>query len=170
MDFYDLVGQDCKVSEQLAMKLGFKKIFVINKEVSAAGAGVKASEPFIAFGKDKNQLISLIKAGANAAAITDSYIDKKLMDVMKENSCILCIPMSMVTASYGMERSRNIYKIKKLFEYAEKQRIDVAFVSMAKSEHYLNSYMQLIELAKLVGASDHYARISISATNKRLIE
>jgi hypothetical protein len=171
MDFYDLASEGCDFDDTFAKRLGFKKVFTVNKDIKAVGHGSEANSTVngtIAFGKDKAQLFSLVRHGARFVAITDSYIDKKLMQAIKENKCILCMPMSIITASYGTERSRNTYRMKKLFEHARKMGIEVAFVSMAKTKEFMNSYMQLIELAKLIGADERYARYSISEINKRM--
>lgn len=173
MNFYDIAADSCAIDAALAKRLGFKKIFVINKDVEAVGHGSEnrqITERSIAFGKAKEQLLALVKNGASAIAITDSYIDRKLMDAIKDNGCVLCMPMSTITASYGMERARNIYKMKRLFVEARKRGIDVCFISMAKTPAYLNSYTQLIELAKLIGADERYARYSMSEVTKALVE
>lgn len=171
LDFYDIVSETCAFDEKFADMLGFNKIFTLNKEVKAVGHGYenkKSEENSIAFGKEQGQLISLIKNGARAVAITDSYIDKKIIETIKHEKCILCIPMNTITASYGMERSHNIYKMGKLFSFARKKDIEVAFVSMAKTKAHMNSYMQLIELAKLIGSDDKYARHSLSEVTKSI--
>ena len=173
MNFYDIAADSCTVDGAFEKRLGFKKIFVINRDVAAVGHGDEnrqISEKSIAFGKAKEQLLALVKNGATAVAITDSYIDRKLMEAIKDSKCVLCLPMSTITASYGVERSRNIYRMRKLFADARKRGIDVCFASMAKTPAYLNSYMQLIELAKLVGADERYARYSISEITKSLVE
>ncbi|MFI5412267.1 MAG: hypothetical protein ACHQX1_00035 [Candidatus Micrarchaeales archaeon] len=151
--------------------MGFKKIFTLNKEIKAVGHGYenrKDIENSMAFGKDVNQLISLVKNGATSVAITDAYIDKKLMETIKNEKCILCMPMSIITASYGIQRSHNIYKMGKLFAYARKKGIEVCFASLAGDSSGINSYMQLIELAKLVGSDDKYARYSLSQITKSI--
>ncbi len=169
MECYDLVSETCEFDEQFAKRLGFKKIFAINKDIKAVGHGSESSNvDGIAFGKDKAQLFALVRHGARFIAITDSYIDKKLMHGIKENKTVLCMPMSIITASYGPERARNTYRMKKLFDAARKMGIEVAFVSMAKTKDYMNSYMQLIELARLVGADERYARYSIGEVNKKI--
>ncbi len=171
LDFYDIVSETCTFDENLAKRLGFKKIFTLNKEIRALGHGhenIKDTENSIAFGKDKNQLLSLVKHGVTAVAINDSYIDKKLMETIKNEKCILCMPMSVITASYGIERSRNIYKMGKLFTYARKKGIEICFASIAGGPSGLNSYMQLIELAKLIGADEKYARHSLSEITKSI--
>ena len=124
----------------------------------------------IAFGKEANQLLNLVKHGARAVAITDSYIDKQLMNEIKDRDCVLLMPMSAITASYGLQRAHNIYKMAKLFAYARKMKIEVCFASTAKTPLHLNSYIQLIELAKLVGAEEAYARYSLNKVTKSIVE
>ena len=114
LNFYDIVSETCQFDEQFAKRIGFKKIFVINKDVRAVGNNTKSDDDLdrcIAFGMDKNQLLSLVKRGAPAVSITDFYIDRKLMEAIKENKAILLIPMSAITSLYGIERSRTIYKV-----------------------------------------------------------
>jgi hypothetical protein len=173
VDFYDIVSETCSVDGKLAERLGLKKIFVLNKDVRAVGADNSQNrnvDDGIAFGRDQNQLLNLVKRGAVAVAITDSYVDKKLLNEIKERGCILLMPMTAITASYGLQRSHNIYKMAKLFSAARKMGIDVCFASMAKTPIYMNSYIQLIELAKLVGADDTYARYSLSKVTKSVVE
>jgi K+ transporter len=169
-DFYDLVSETCVFDDAFASRLGFKKVFRLNSDIKAAGHGSENSNVSnqIAFGRQTSQLLPLVRHGARFVAITDSYIDKQLMQSIKDNGCILCMPMSIITASYGPERSRNTYRMKRLFEHARKMGIEVGFVSMAKTKEYMNSYMQLIELAKLIGADERYARYSLGEINKRM--
>ncbi len=172
MQFYDIVSETCQFDDDFMKRLGFKDIFTINKEVMAVGArGIANNDsPTIALGKETGQLLNLVKQGATAVAITDSYIDRKLMEAIKEQGCILCFPMSVITSSYGVERTRNIYKMSKLFAHARKAKVDVTFVSMAKDKTHMNSCMQLIELAKLLGADEAYARKAIADTTRMIVE
>lgn len=172
LNFYDIAGEGCTFDDKLAKRLGFKKIAVVNKDIIAAGAGSEGADDLpdrIAFGKDLGQLLSLIKNGAKAVVITDSYMDKQLMETISNNDCILCMPMNIITASSGMERTKNIYRMAKLLKLAMRKRIKVGFISLAKTPQYLNSYIQLIELAKLIGADEQYARNSISEINKMVV-
>ncbi len=172
MDFYDIASETCDFDEKLAEKLGFKRIFRLNKDVKAVGNGSENKDitDGIGFGKDPNQLLNLVKHGAVAIAITDSFIDKQLMAEMKERNCILLLPMTNITASFGLQRSHNIFKMSKLFSYARKMKIEICFASMAKTPLHLNSYIQLIALAKLVGSDDTYARYSLNKISKSIVE
>jgi len=172
MDYYDLVSETCEFDDSLRERLGFRKIGILGMDIMPAGANKSNLSDFsndLAFGKEKGLLISLVQKGVKGVAITDSYIDKKLLEVIADAGCILVLPMGIITASYGIERTRNIYRMSRLFEHARKMKIPVSFVSMAKTPQHMNSYMQLLELAKLLGADDKYARESMTKTNKRLV-
>jgi hypothetical protein len=170
LDFYDIASETCTFDGSLVKRLGFQQIFVLNKDVRAVGDGNASNkEGAIAFGSDKNKLTALVKNGAAAVCITDFFIDRKLIEAIRDERCVLCIPMTAITASHGIERSRNIYKMSKLFTYARKHDVEVCFASMAKTPMHLNSYMQLIELAKLIGSDDKYARYSISKITKSIV-
>ena len=58
----------------------------------------------------------------------------------------------------------------KLLDYSLGIKLEVCFATFAKSNLNLCSYMQLIELAKLLGADEDYARKSISSVTKSLVE
>lgn len=120
-------------------------------------------------GTEKSNLSSVLNMSPKAVAFPDSKIDKKALEQMRDRGITLCLPTSVITDSYGLQRSRNIYMMGKLFTYARSIKLDAAFVTLAKSNAHLCSYMQLIELAKLVGADEEYARRSIGQINKSLV-
>jgi hypothetical protein len=171
LEYYDIVSETCDPSDNLAERLGFRKIFSINKDIPAMGAGFKQGKETgegIAFGRDVTQLITFVKNGVKAVSITGSFIDEKLMEAIAANGTILCLPMSQITASHGQERSKNVFRMRRLFKKAMKMKIPISFASMAKTPKFMNSYMQLIELAKLIGADDKYARYSLGEINRRI--
>jgi hypothetical protein len=154
------------------MRLGFSKIGVLGRDVIAAGSNRSNVADFgnsVGFGGDIEQLLALAQRGVKGIAITGSFIDRKLLTVMKENGCILVLPLNAITASRGIVRTKNIYRMSKLYRSATKLEIPVAFVSMAKTQLYMNSYMQLIELANLVCADRSSAAHCISEVNKKLV-
>lgn len=173
MDYYDIVMDSCSTDEKLAQRLGFKKIFSTGKDVRLANLNdpkIKGASGGIIMGEDKNKLFTCARGDVKAVIVTDFRIDKKLMAHMAENDIALCIPLSTITFSYGLSRSRAIFMLNTLFTYARKSGIDVSFITLASTDMYLASVMQLIELAMLVGADEKYARHSISEINRALIE
>ena len=173
MDYYDIVMDSCSIDEKLVQRLGFKKIFSVGKDVKLANLNdpkIKGASGGIIMGEDKNKLFACARGDVKAVIVTDFRIDKKLMAHMAENDIMLCIPVSAITFSYGLSRSRAIFMLNTLFTYARKSGIEVSFITLAQSEMYMASAMQLIELAMLVGADEKYARHSISEVNKGLME
>jgi RNase P/RNase MRP subunit p30 len=101
--------------------------------------------------------------------ISDSRIDRKLLATMKDKGVPLCIGFNRILESQGLRKSSSIYMTSKLANYAIKRGIRVAFVSLASSEEMLCSPVQLIELAKLLGVKEDYARESVSKINEELV-
>lgn len=173
MEYYDVVSGSCGTDDGMARRLGFKKIFKTGTDVRLTDLDDpknKGADSGIITGSDKGRLLACAKGDVRAVIVSDSRIDKKLMAQMSENGIALCIPVSAITSSYGLARSRTIYLMNNLFSYARKSGIEVAFVTLAGSKIHTASVMQLIELAMLVGADEAYARDSISRTNKDMIK
>lgn len=114
-------------------------------------------------------VLSIISMSPRAIVFPDSRINKKAMEQMLSHEILLCLPMSMITSSTGMNRSKSMYMMSRLLDHARSIKLDTAFVTLAKTDSNLCSYMQLIELAKLMGADEAYARRSISEINKSLV-
>ncbi len=123
----------------------------------------------ICSGPSGEQLNAAAKQQPRAIIISDSRIDRKLLATMKGKGVMLCIPFSRILESAGLRRSSSMYLTGKLAAYAIKRGIRVAFVSLAGSEEMLCSPVQLIELAKLLGVEEGYARRSISEANGELV-
>lgn len=114
-------------------------------------------------------MLAVIKANPSAIVFKDLHINKKVMERMKESDIALCLPTSFITCSYGLQRSRNIYLMSGLFAHAKSIKLDVSFATLAMNNMHLCSYIQLVELAKLLGSDEEYARKSLSEINKGLV-
>lgn len=160
MKYYDVLFDSCRVGKPFMARLGFEGIFLIKKG---------ASEPLCA-SSDAAVLMKAVQRGASAVAITDFTIDRKLLAKLKDSGAALCMPFAPMLSRTGLERTKLIYKATTLLRYAYSKRIEVSFASLAESELFVNSHMQLVELAKLIGASDAQARHGICEVNKRIGE
>ena len=172
MDYYDIVLNTCKIEDGLESRLGFKKMFMTGRDVGlfeVDSPKVKNAAGGIIIGANKGKLFACARGEVKAVVISDSRIDKKLIEWMAGNGIVLCMPMSAITASFGIDRAKIIYLMEKLFSYAKKSGVHVSFVTLAGSNLYLSSIEQLVELAKLVGADEQYARYSIGSINRTLI-
>ncbi|MDE1856748.1 MAG: hypothetical protein KGH98_01545 [Candidatus Micrarchaeota archaeon] len=157
----------CSFETGFEKRLGFARILSAGKDFAESDIDQKrGAVATLAIGSDESGLIEAVKRGAKAVVISDLTIGKKLIETMKANGTVLCLPMSMITETYGDRRVRNTYKMSKLFAYAKKQGLEVSVVSMAASKESMCSYMQLIQLARLIGAEERYARYSLSEVNR----
>lgn len=171
MHYYDLVFETCTVNESIERKLGFEKIIVANngiRVVDLDNRNFDGEKRIIGIGKDSTRLASAIKSGIPAVSLAEPTIDKNLIETMRDNGCALFIRLSDIMSFYGMKRTRLIYKMGRLFEYSMR-KVDIGFITLAKSNSMMCSYMQMIELAKMIGADEGYARKSISETNGKIL-
>ncbi len=170
MAYYDIALQSCSLNAELESTLGFEQIFVAGKDVALIGAGKKGNfSGAIVAGTNSNVLLEASRSGARALVIEDMHIDRSLMDTMAKKGTVLCLSISRIISKDGMERSKEIFLMRGLFNYARSKGIHVAFVSLAASHIGICSCMQLIEFAKMIGADEQYARYSISTVNKAIV-
>jgi len=172
LPYYDIVFEGCNADEKTARKLGFEKIGVIPKDIMLLDLDRKkfgGEKRCIASGSAGN-LSSAVSSGVAAVYLKEPIIDKSLIAKMADNSTILCISLSEITSLYGLKRSRTMLKVGRLFLYAKKKDVPVSFITAARSDSLMCSHMQMVELAKLLGADEEYARVSIGETNKMLLE
>ena len=86
MKYYDILF-DCVQREKLA---GFEKIFKISENNNK-----------IFFGSGDEAIIHAIRHGALAVAITNFYINRKIIAEIKEYETTLCIPFSIILEKKG---------------------------------------------------------------------
>jgi len=172
LDYYDIAYETCDINKSLETRLGYDRIFLSTKDVKILdGTRYKINEveDSIFINTREENLIGVLNASPKAVVFADMRINKKALEQMKERKVSLCLPISNLTSSYGLQRSRSLYMMGKLFDHAKSIKLEVSFATLAKSNTNLCSYMQLIEVAKLLGADEEYARKSLSKTNKSLV-
>jgi hypothetical protein len=170
--YYDIVSEGCDFSEDFQKRLGFSKVFSAGKDIGIYDADKKAGDcdGCIAYGSNASNMIHMVRSGAKAIMLKDFKIEKKLLEIAIENGCVLLVPFNGIISSYGFERSRNLFKASKFLSYATKKDAKISFISMASSKMGMCSYMQLVELAKMLGASEEEARDGISKTTKSVFD
>lgn len=171
LDYYDVAFESCNITKSLENRLGYARIYIAGKDVKVLDGKFKGNEieDSIIFNSSNVNILSVIGMHPKAIVFPDSRINKKAMEQMREKDILLCLPMSLITSASGMSRSKSLYMMSKLFDHARSIKLDVAFVTLAKSNSDLCSYMQTLELAKLIGADEAYARKSLSEINKSLV-
>jgi len=171
MEYYDVAYETCGTDSKLEKRLGYERIFSSKEAKVVDGNSYKGSEveDSLFISSPRANIMAALKASPKAVVFPDSRIDRKVIKVVAEREVALCIPIGDLTSSYGLQRSRSLYMTSKLFDYARSKKIDVSFVTLARDRTQLCSYIQLIEMAKLLGASEEYARESISKINKSMV-
>lgn len=172
MDYIDIVYGSCNVDRGMSAKLGFSRVLVANEDLKVINVDEKVSgaEGALAIGRDTAKLYAAVRSHAKAVAIIGARIDRKLLEEMSGNGVVLCMPMEQLTTCSGLERTKRIYFMRKLYAAARKRDIHVSFASFARDKLQLCSYMQLIEMAKRIGATEQYARYSLAEINGSLVE
>ncbi|MGC9190828.1 MAG: hypothetical protein ACP5FR_02860 [Candidatus Micrarchaeia archaeon] len=171
MEYYDAaIGVQIDASTEKL--LGFRKIFVAGKDFKLVDMDLGKEDPknSIAMGKTSLGLLKASRRFAKGIIPVEIDVDKRVVESIKENESMLLIPLNRIVSTYGIVRARNIKIASKVLEYALKRRVSVGFITMASSETQLMSFMQLIELAKLIGAPEDVARAGISEINERIGE
>ena len=167
MDFYDLAYADA-IKGASSQLLGFKKLLAVDVDIKAARDPAKSSG-CIYIGPGEG-IERASKAGALAVAPEDYRLEPKAAAQMRDRGTILGISTYPIMSANGIKRSKRIHFAERMFALGEKKGIDVAFITIARSELYLCSAMQLIGLAGLIGADEEQARESVAMVNKRLSE
>ncbi len=171
MDFYDIVGSECEFDEKFAARLGYRQVFVAGKDIVVADADREGPShaAYIAKGGNVSRLVYHVKNGARGVITEDFNLEAKLLEAMAACGCVAVICTDRIIGAAAESRSRMLYKASRMFSNARKCDVNIALVSMARSRAYMESYMQLVELGKLIGADDRYARHMISGVNGFLV-
>ena len=135
LSYYDVAYESCNLSKELERKLGYDRIFVAGKEVKVIDGNFKSSdlEGSIFVNSNQANLFSILSFSPKAIVFSDSKINKKALEQMRDRDMVLCIPMNLLMTSVGLQRSRNLYLMGRLFDHAKSLKLDVSFVTLSKS-------------------------------------
>ncbi len=158
MKYYDIVLGQCEFDDAFAKRLGFERVFRADGKTG------------LSIGSEKGQLLKAIQRGAVAIAITDFSVDREVMAKASDSETMLCVPIAPLARTKGLEQARLLHRAAELLKYAYKKRIEVSFASLADSRLLMESRMQLIEVAKMLGATEERARSGVSEANMKIIE
>ncbi|MEM0149394.1 MAG: hypothetical protein QXW10_00660, partial [Candidatus Micrarchaeaceae archaeon] len=162
MAYYDMVMESCSSADSMAKLLGYNKIMVAGRDFKLADAGKDVDvKGMVAISDSPKELIKAAKRLASAVIPFNLQPDRLLVSALRDNDVTLLIPFSIIVSARGLAMSRNLHYASKLLAYARKKKVNVGFITLARSTLYMESYMQLIGLAKLIGASEEEARLGI---------
>jgi hypothetical protein len=160
MKYYDIIAME-HIAGDTPARLGFDRIFtlkdikVLERPSSSAPYLLRSSEPgmiFRALG-DNNCLGIIFK---------DNVPVKKTLEKTVAEEKRVVIPASEITCSSGPAFMRNTHRLRSVFAACKKAKARTALVSLAASESAVLSALQMLELARFIGAGDEDAKGMIS--------
>ena len=160
MKYYDIVALP-RVGAALAERLGYANVFsqgevrVAERPSGDSAYMLRSSEPgfiFKAIG-DRNCIGIIFK---------DNIPVKKTLEKAASEGKAVIIPMTEITCSSGPSLMRNTYRLRSVLAACRKAKTPVALVSLAGSDSALLSAMQMLELARFIGAEYEDAKEMLS--------
>jgi RNase P/RNase MRP subunit p30 len=154
MQYFDIVDMEDVPVE----KLGYKKIFN-NKNITLYNANQeKKGLPYI-IEADSSELNKYIKRdNIIGIIIRDLFLDRNLIELAKQNEKFIIFKSTKLTNSSSWELIRNINKMRFVLKYCMHVDAMTAIATMAKNNDELLSAIQQLEIAKLIGADEEYAK------------
>lgn len=161
MQFFDIVSLKEEADiRKLALRLGYKKILSAGTEIHIISSPGDA--------KDGKNIIRSNNAEAIAKAIRNNSVigviagevrlDKKLLEEIRSEEKLLLIPLSDIVCSRHETLQGNIKRARGALREALMSHVKVAVISLAPSRECMLSCMQMLELAKLIGATESGAK------------
>ena len=143
--FYDIAYFD--VDKGLTKLLGYKRIYCIGKDVTLNEDG----DYIIA----DAQLLHRFKL-SNIIGVRASKVDKALFQKIKESDKPIIIDTSNLLSGGDFIKEYN--GAKNILRNAIKMGLSVSLASFAKDEAHLVSALQMLEIAKFLGAGEERAK------------
>ena len=160
MRFYDLA--DFEPDGQLAKRLGYNRIFRNGDALKLSGRPEPNTKTITNSNNQQVLLRSLADRNTIGIAFSDNKPDAKVVvDAAEKGKPIFFISASLLIGNHK-DIQKSLYSIRKLFRVAKKARAKTGILTFARSKEQLLSVMQLIEIAKLIGADETEAKKMIS--------
>ena len=161
MQFFDIVSlKDDADIGKLALRLGYRKILNAGTEIHIIGSPGDAKD-----GKNiirSNNSEAVAKAIRNNSVIGviagDLRLDKKLLEEIRSEEKLVLIPLSDIICSRHETLQGSIKRAKGTLRDALMSRVKVAVISLAPNRECMLSCMQMLELTKLLGATESGAK------------
>ncbi|MEM3178009.1 MAG: hypothetical protein QXT36_02375 [Candidatus Micrarchaeaceae archaeon] len=161
MHYFDIIEMHDSISEDFASRLGFKKVFnagssgvsiansvqqgnkiIINPETEAVAKKAARSKNVVAFYASRN------------------YNNKILRELSDEGKTIIFSARDIIFSGQPVQKIVwNSDLLKRALHYS----VNVALASFARSASEMRSAQQLIEIAKMLGASDTLSKAMLNA-------
>ncbi|MDE1761651.1 MAG: hypothetical protein KGH59_02840 [Candidatus Micrarchaeota archaeon] len=166
MQYVDITNAPQHFDQRLTKRLGFKRVLNVGEGMAISERGTDS--PFLIRVSSQQNILSALKSkNAIGVIVEGEELDQKIVSRIKDSQKIILINAYYLTISQR-ERISKIHKYKKLFRMACKAKAGIAIASMAPNEHYLLSFMQLFEIAKLITGDEHQAKKMINTLGETL--
>jgi hypothetical protein len=169
--YYDLVAPGFEPDPGLVGRLGFEKVFSCGKDIAFldSDSGAVSESRFVCAGYKGNGMMAAIRNGASAIVPLGLEIERKVAEYAEGSETVVCVPVSRIISGFGFNRLRNIGRAKSLLRVCRKYGTKFTFVTFAENAFGMLSYMQVIEIAKMLGASESEARAAVSIANRLIV-
>ncbi len=161
MKYFDIAGY--KVDPSLAKRLGYAKIFP-NDEISLETKPINRKTQYILYSSDPSQVHRALKDPlCLGLALHDNTLVKKSIEQLNDNEKCLFLITSKLIGSESGSSLRSFGRARQLLASARRSGAKVALVTMANDAADLLSPLQMLGIAKLLGADDEYAKKMLNA-------
>ncbi len=160
LKYYDIAFKDAIVDG-----IGFEKVFAIpDLPAINADSTSKKGSAAIYYGKGKN----LMQHARNAIAIvpTDFEVSNLLLARLAEHNTILCMPISEILKSNGMQQQYLLHLASIAVKMAKRKKARLSVISFAESRLYVCSPIQLVAMASLLGIKEEDARLMLNKNSE----
>lgn len=160
MAYFDLSSSEI-TDRRVTASLGYKKIFS-SKELPVL-ENLDSNERCIVRSGEIGMLRRAIRRNNVAGImIKDNELLRIAVEEAAENEKTLFISLHDILCSDTKSRLRNIYRARGLMAFAMRSKASISLVSLADSEAGLISTMQMLGMAKFLGASEENAKRIVS--------
>ncbi len=161
MQFFDIVALKEEIDlEQLAPRFGYRKMFRTGKDVELVGdiGRLNGEGRFIVRSGDGETLSKAVRSNSVIGVIVDdSKVSGKFIEELRTHEKLLFVPVAPLVCPGRESGLRNLFRAKGILRTALMGKAGVSLVTLAEEKECLLSSGQMLELAKLLGATDKVA-------------
>ncbi len=150
LKYYDL-SYLSNIDEGLEKRLGYKKIFVIGKDVHLVNSQKPVEGKTIVKSKDPKNIASALKDNNTIGVLfDDNVLLKKAIEAAGDNDKLVILSLSDVVGKGPLQASRNMGRIRTIISFAKRFNADISIVTLAARKADLTSTMQATAFSELL--------------------
>ena len=167
MAYFDIVNGAADENEatNFAKLFGYKKIFTLGKEVFILDCkDVNPSDKKVIIRNNANtgMLVKCLRMQNVIGILTDSAPSGNVLESIKQNNKIIILNSSELTCVDKRQRISNLFRFKRIVSSGMHKKTEIAIATFANDKEQMLSSMQLVEIAKFIGADGDTARKMVS--------